>query len=114
MLNLIPSPIREYLAIGAIAVASFGAYLVYDAIYARGWDAHVILSEKEKVEMRKANEKAIANAEKTLREDIAILASEKEALENAAAELDREAVEDPDADTGGISADSVRRLNAIK
>jgi hypothetical protein len=99
--------------IAAVAVAGVG-YWIYDTIYDRGWDAHVVISEKEKAAQLAANNQAIAIAEKGLREDIALLLVDKEKLENDVARLDAEAAADPDAHSGGIKRDSVRRINTVR
>ncbi|WP_276122581.1 hypothetical protein [Pararhizobium qamdonense] len=108
------SPIRIALAAAALLAIAGAAYWIYDAIYDRGWDAHVIVSEKEKQAMRKANDQAIASAEKELREDLAVLLLEREKLENDLVRLASEAAQDPDANSGGIKRNGVRRINAIE
>ena len=100
-------------AVAALVLVGLGIK-VCTSIYQRGWNDHVVVSEREKAAMKAANDQAIAIAEKELREDIAALVLEKEKLEHEVADLDRQADEDPAAHDGGIGPDSVRRLNAIR
>jgi hypothetical protein len=100
-------------AVGALLLIGAGV-VVYDKIYDRGYSASSAKHEADEAAMVKANNVAIASAEKGLREDIAALVVEKENLEDENARLDAEADKDPDAHTGGIKRGSVQRVNAIR
>lgn len=114
MLKALISPYLTWIY-GAVAVAAVaGAIFTYNAIYERGWDARGVVAEQEKEAMRKANDRAIAAAEKGLREDIAGLILEKKRLESENARLDAEADQDRAAGDGGIKRSSVQRLNAVR
>ncbi|OCP21884.1 MULTISPECIES: hypothetical protein [unclassified Ensifer] len=114
MLKALISPYLGWIY-GAVAVAAVaGAIFTYHAIYERGWDARGVVAEQEKEAMRQANDRAIAAAEKGLREDIAGLVLEKKRLENENARLDAEADQDSDAGACGLNRNSVQRLNAVR
>jgi len=70
--------------------------------------------QQEMDALRAANDRAIAAAEKDLREDLSLVITEKKRLENAYAELVEQAQNDARADACGISGDSVRRLRSLK
>ncbi|SOC90139.1 hypothetical protein SAMN05216358_0163 [Rhizobium sp. AN5] len=112
--KLIPSQfqIAAYL-VAALAVAGVG-FWIYDTIYDRGYEAAVIVKDKEAADREAANNKVIAAAEKGLREDLATIILEKEKLEDEVARLNREAAQDPGAADGGIGLGSVQRLNSVR
>lgn len=97
----------------ALAITGVG-YLIYDAIYDRGYQAAVLVKDAEAKAKEDANNKAIANAEKGLREDLALIILEKEKLEDEVARLNREAAQDPGADDGALGLGSVQRLNSVR
>lgn len=69
---------------------------------------------KEMAAIQAANDKAIASAEKVLREDVAIATLENQRLQDELEKLIQAADADPDADACGMSVDGVRRHNALK
>lgn len=97
----------------AVAVAGAG-FWAYGSIYDRGYSAASAAYEKKAADLKEANDKAIASAEKVLREDIAGLKLQKENLENEVKRLDAEASADPDAASCSLKRSSVQRLNAIR
>lgn len=113
-MKLLPPPIQiaAYL-VAALAIVSVG-YAIYDAIYDRGYEAAIVIKDAEAAAKQAANERAIEHAAKTMREDLALIILEKEKLEDEVARLNREAAQDPDALSCGISAGSVQRLNAVR
>lgn len=113
-MSLVPAQFRLVAYVVAALAIAGAAYWTYDTIWDRGWAAHVVVAEKEKEAMRLANEQAIAAAEKGLREDVAALLQEKEKLVHDLTVLSQEAAQDPDAHTGGVKRNGVRRINAIR
>ena len=112
--KLIPPQIKiAAYAVAALAIVSVG-YVVYDAIYDRGYEAAVVFKDAEAAAKQAANDKAIKHAEKTMREDLALIILEKEKLEDEVARLNREAAQDPGAADGGIGTGSVQRLNSVR
>jgi hypothetical protein len=100
---------------GALAVAIVGAGIyAYNTIYDRGYSAAAVVYEKQAEDQLKANNFAIASAEKGLREDVAALILDKEKLEDEVARLNSEAGADPSAHAGGIKRSSVQRVNSIR
>lgn len=100
-------------AVAALAIVGI-SYMIYDAIYDRGYQAAVLVKDAEAQSKLDANNKAIANAEKGLREDLALIILEKEKLEDEVARLNREAAQDPGAHDGALGLGSVQRLNAVR
>jgi hypothetical protein len=101
----------------AVAIVTGGTWIYYtidSRAYDRGYQAAVVVKEKEALAQKAANDKAIAASEKGLREDVAAIILEKEKLEDDLARLDAESAEDPDADTGGIKRNGVQRINAVR
>jgi hypothetical protein len=99
--------------VAAVAITGVG-YLIYDAIYDRGYQAAVLVKDAEAKAKEDANNKVIANAEKGLREDLALIILEKEKLEDEVARLNREAAQDPGAVDGALGLGSVQRLNSVR
>lgn len=91
-----------------------GATVVYNHIYERGYQAADAEAKKRELAQKEINDRAIAAAEKRLQADLDRVAKEKELLENEIIRLAYEAAEDPAANDGALSADSVRRLNSIR
>lgn len=112
--SLIPEPFRLYAAIGLLALVVAAGAIVYSHIYQRGYDAATVAAQAKLDQMQAANDRAIAAAEKTLREDVAELKLQKDNLENEVAKLDAEGAADPDANECGIGVGSVQRLNAVR
>ncbi|WP_326894418.1 hypothetical protein U8P73_36675 (plasmid) [Rhizobium beringeri] len=94
-------------------VVTASAY-AYNVVYDRGWDANEAVWVKKQADQVEANDRAIANATKELREDIAALVVENGKLENDVARLNEEALQDPDAHSGGIKRSSVQRINSVR
>lgn len=112
---LLPLKTVRAIIVALIVLATgYAGYLVYDAVYDRGYAAGVAIMEKEMDAIRAANDRAVVNAEKGLREDVALLILEKEKLEDDVARLNREAAQDPDALSCGLGLGSVQRLNSIR
>lgn len=114
LVDLIPSQAKLIVgvagAVALVAVATWG----YFHIYNKGWEAHVIVANAEKAKLFEANNAVIEKAYASLLSEIQIIKTEKERLEDAISRNDLEAEKDPLADTCGISADSVRRIQAIR
>jgi len=114
MLSLIPEPLRIYALLAMIVLTVIAGGVVYSHIYQRGYDAAVIAHQVELKKMQDANDRALAAAEKVLREDLADLKLQKDKLQNEVAKLDADAAADPDAGSCGIGPRSVQRLNAVR
>ncbi|QNG62658.1 hypothetical protein B1VFA_113 [Rhizobium phage B1VFA] len=114
MIKALIAPYLGYLCTGlAVLVVAAGTY-AYHVIYDRGWDANEAAWVKKQADQVEANDRAIANATKELREDIAALVVENGKLENDVARLNAEALQDPDAHSGGIKRSSVQRINSVR
>ncbi|QNH71720.1 hypothetical protein V1VFAS_090 [Rhizobium phage V1VFA-S] len=114
MIKALIAPYLGYVYTGlAVLVVTAGAY-AYNAIYDRGWDANEAVWVKKQADQVEANDRAIANATKELREDIAALVLQNGKLENDVARLNEEALKDPDAHSGGIKRSSVQRINSVR
>ncbi len=114
MIDFVPASVKLAIGIGICILIGLGGSWVYNKIYDRGYEAASIKFKAEEAKMIKANQAAIASAEKDLREDIAKLSIDKEKLENESARLDVEADQDRAAHSCGIKRSGVRRLNAIR
>lgn len=112
--KIIPTEIRlaAYL-VAALAVTGVG-FVVYDAVYDRGYDAASAVYQKEALDREAANNLAINQAQEALRGSIETLILEKEKLEDDIARLNREAAQDPGADDGALGLGSVQRLNSVR
>ena len=99
--------------IAALAITGAG-YMVYDAIYDRGYDAASKVFEQKALDQKAANELAIKKAEDVLRGEIANLLKEKERLEDDVARLNQEAAQDPGASDDALGLGSVQRLNSVR
>lgn len=100
---------------GAAALAALACgYLVYDAIYDRGYEAASAIYEQQALDRKAANDAAIAKATETLNASVAKLIIEKERLVADVERLSAEAAADPDGATGGIKSGSVQRLNSVR
>lgn len=106
------SPAYKVLILVALA-ACISAFSVWKG-YHIGWNDHVIAAEKEKKERAAANQAAITTAEDRYKKRLELAEAQIESLKNVLAENDKAAEADPTALSCGISADSVRRLNAIR
>ncbi|NKL08309.1 hypothetical protein GFL39_25915 [Rhizobium leguminosarum bv. viciae] len=114
MIKALIAPYLGYVyAALAVLVVTAGAY-AYNVVYDRGWDANEAVWLKKQADQVEANDRAIANATKELREDIAALVVENGKLENDVARLNEEALQDPDAHSGGIKRSSVQRINSVR
>lgn len=112
--DLLPPPVRAGLTITAALLAVIASWWVCHTIYKRGWEAAAAVYEAEKEALRKANEAAIESARQKLMADIVKLREENKRLEDAIAEIDAEADQDPDAERLGISPNSVRRISSVR
>jgi hypothetical protein len=112
MLDFFPAGVKLAFAVGALILIGLGANWVYNHIYDRGYAAASTKYEAEEAAMARANQVAITNAEKGLREDIAALSAENQKLEDERVQLDVQADQDPAAHSGGIKRSGVQRLNA--
>lgn len=112
--DLLPPPVRVGLIIGSIILIGAAAHHAYNAIYQRGFVAAEQIAEREKAALRRANELAIAAAETRLSRELVKIRNEKERLEDAIDRIEAEADADVDATRLGISAGSVRRIEAIR
>ena len=108
--------IAPRLIVAALAgLALFAAgLLIYNGIYDRGYEAATAFYVAKELRTKAANDAAITLAERKLKEDIAKLKEEKEALEYENARLDADAAQDPHAGDGALGADSVQRLNSVR
>ncbi len=113
-MDFIPASVKVAFALGSAILIGLAASWTYNTIYDRGYAAASSKYEAEKKAMVKANQAAIASAEKGLREDLASLSAEKEKLNDENARLDVESAKDPDAHNGGIKRSGVQRVNAIR
>lgn len=104
--------IGVYVVAGVAIVAA--GFWIYDTIYDRGYQAASVIYEQKQAAQKAANDKAIATAEKDMREDMQVLALQKEKLENEIDRLNAEAAADPDAANGGIKRGGVQRINSIR
>lgn len=95
--------------IAIIVIALVGIYVDHNG-YARAERKYLATIEATE----KANAAAIAKAEEDLQADVAEAKTENERLENALQALEAKADAAPDADECGLSADSVRDLDALR
>lgn len=97
---------------GFLALATVDSY--YDKGYAAGYrDASNVYDERFK-RMQNANNRAILAARESYSKQVKELAQKAEKLEDELSRLNAAALEDPDANSGGITPSSVQRLNAIR
>jgi len=112
--DFIPTPVKVgFCSVAAVAVIAAG-WTIYNSIYESGWQDAAFHYEQKMKEQREANERAIAEAKLRLNTEITRIRQEKERLEDALERIEAEADTDPRANSLGISADSVRRLRAIR
>ena len=112
--KFIPTPAKIGLFVALFAALfTFGA-VIYSNIWNRGYAAHLVVAEAEKLAIRKANEKAIADANASLEADISRLLLANEKVSTSVFTLDVEASKDPNALSECLSADSVRRINSVR
>ncbi|PZR92234.1 MAG: hypothetical protein DI537_13685 [Stutzerimonas stutzeri] len=114
MLKLLPPQLQIGLAIVLAALVITAGAIVYGRIYDRGYQAAVVVAEAEKAKIKAANEKAIADARRGLERQLSDLLFKNKQVETNVEKLDVEADQDPLALRGGISADSVRRIDAVR
>lgn len=114
LVDFIPTPAKAWLALGIVVAVTAAAAYIHVRAYNNGWDAHVVVAEAEKLKMRLANEEAIQAAKNKLLIELGSVRVEKERLENEIQKLNAEGDADPAAHTGGLSADSVRRVQAVR
>lgn len=114
MLKAILSPYLGWIYGAAALAAVTGTYLVYDAIYDRGYRAAAAVYEQKILDQKAANDWAIEMADVLLRSQVSKLTIEKERLKDEVLRLNAEASQDPDGASGGLKRSSVRRLNAIR
>lgn len=116
--NLVPVQAKIGIWIAVVSAVLIAGTIVYNGIYSRGYDAATLVAEQEKAKQKRVNEEAISASSKVLRQQLDDLAFSNTQVENHVSELDaqadKEAAEDPAADADGLSADSVRRLNAVR
>ena len=111
-MDFIPTSVKVAIALGCAIIIGLAASWAYNKIYDRGYAAASLKYEADEAKMVKANQAAIASAEKGLREDLATLAVDNQKLEDERAKLDVQADQDAGARTGGIKRSGVQRLNA--
>lgn len=112
--NLIPAPLRAYAALGLVicVVASLSA--AYFTGRSHGWDAHVVVAEREKALQEAANQEAVRRAGDHYQTIVDAIELDKERLSLELAQLRLDAAADPRAAECGIGAPSSLRLNAIR
>lgn len=113
MLKLIPPQIQAGLAIVVAVIVITAGTIVYNRVYDRGYQAAVVVAQAEKAKIKAANEKAIADARRTLERQIADLIFANKQVEKDVQELDAQADADPAGARPALSADSMRRIDAI-
>lgn len=114
MIKTLLAPYLGWIYLG-VALSAVGCALwAYNIIYDRGYQAASTHYEQVMNEQKSANDRAIASAEKTMREDVEAIKLDKEKLENENARLNKEALEDPDARSCGIKRGGVQRINAVR
>lgn len=116
--KLVPVQAKIGIWIALVSLLLIAGAVVYNEIYSRGYDAATAVAEKEKAKQKRANEEAISASSKVLRQQLDTLAFSNTQVENHVSELDtqadKEAAANPVADADGLSANSVRRLNAVR
>lgn len=113
MLALIPPQIKAGAITIAAALALVAGTIVYNSIYDRGYQAAVVVALAEKAKIKAANDKAISEARRGLERQLADLIFTNKQVEQNVTELDAQADADPAAARPALSADSMRRIDAI-
>jgi hypothetical protein len=114
MWALVPPQLKVGAFLVLAALVLVAGSVVYGKIYDRGYQAAVVVAEVEKAKIKAANEKAIADARRGLERQLSDLIFLQNKVETNAESLDAEADQDPLALRGGISAGSVRRIDAVR
>jgi hypothetical protein len=118
LLAFIPAAwnLRAGVAVFLVAAATLGALYLqirHDA-FNEGYDKATLRWELELARVKAANLKVVEDAQFVYRADLDLLELTKDKINDTLIDQAAEAARDPGADTGGIGADSVRRLNAIR
>lgn len=114
LINLIPTPARVIIFVAVLLLLGLGALHLHNRIYDNGFQAAIVIAERERQAMAEANRRAIAAAESRLKGELTKIKIEKERLEDAIDRIEVEADADVDATRLGISAGSVRRIEAVR
>jgi len=114
LLKALIAPYLGYVYTGLAVLAVVAGTYVYNVVFERGWNANDALWVKKQADQVQANDRAIANATKEMREDIAALVLENRKLEDDVARLNQEALQDPYAHSGGIKRSGVQRINSVR
>ena len=118
LLAFIPAAwnLRAGVAVFLVAAATLGVLYLqirHDA-FNEGYDKATQRWELELARVEAANHKAVDDAQVIYRADLDLLELTKDKINDTLIDYAAKAARDPGADSLGIGADSVRRLNAIR
>lgn len=91
----------------------YAACFLYNSGYNNGMGDCRVEMTAQLQKVRDANEKAMNSTRLALLEEIKNLQNKNKSLEDEISTIDKKAIADPNANTCGISINSVRRLNTV-